>query len=97
MTRSERTDETQLPQPPYPLSPIHEVIKTFIQIHKEGKFFVAIDLITNVADQGLSEEGSLGKSAERTGGPLSDSPGAGTQRSKGLLPGYRSMPRLPII
>jgi hypothetical protein len=29
-------------------------MKTFIQIHKEGKFFVAVDLITNVADQGPS-------------------------------------------
>ncbi|MDP2767253.1 MAG: hypothetical protein Q8O41_07370 [Candidatus Methanoperedens sp.] len=31
-------------------------MKTIIQIHKEGKYFVAIDLITNVADQGLTEE-----------------------------------------
>lgn len=31
-------------------------MKTLIQIHKEGKYFVAIDLITNVADQGLTEE-----------------------------------------
>jgi predicted RNase H-like HicB family nuclease len=30
-------------------------MKTLIQIHKEGKYFVAIDLITNVADQGLTE------------------------------------------
>jgi len=34
-------------------------MKTLIQIHKEGKFFVAVDLITNVADQGLSEEEAL--------------------------------------
>ena len=34
-------------------------MKTLIQIHKEGKFFVAADLITNVADQGLSEEEAL--------------------------------------
>ncbi len=31
-------------------------MKTIIQIHKEGKYFVAVDLITNVADQGLTEE-----------------------------------------
>ncbi len=30
-------------------------MKTLIQTYKEGKFFVAIDLITNVADQGLTE------------------------------------------
>ncbi len=34
-------------------------MKTLIQIHKEGKFFVAVDLITNVADQSLSEEEAL--------------------------------------
>ena len=34
-------------------------MKTLIQIYKEGKFFVAVDLITNVADQGLSEEEAL--------------------------------------
>ena len=31
-------------------------MKTIIQIHKEGKYFVAVDLITNVADQGFTEE-----------------------------------------
>lgn len=31
-------------------------MKTLVQIHREGKFFVAVDLITNVADQGLTEE-----------------------------------------
>jgi predicted RNase H-like HicB family nuclease len=31
-------------------------MKTIIQIHKEDRYFVAADLITNVADQGLSEE-----------------------------------------
>ena len=31
-------------------------MKTIIQIHKEEKYFVAVDLITNVADQGLTEE-----------------------------------------
>jgi hypothetical protein len=30
-------------------------MKTRIQIHKEGKYFVAIDLITNVADQGITK------------------------------------------
>lgn len=30
-------------------------MKAPFQIHKEGKYFVAIDLITNVADQGLTE------------------------------------------
>ncbi len=31
-------------------------MKTLIEVHKEGKFFVAVDLLTNVADQGSSEE-----------------------------------------
>lgn len=31
-------------------------MKTIIQIHKEGKYFVAEDLVTQVADQGLTEE-----------------------------------------
>ncbi len=31
-------------------------MKTIIQIHEEDKYFVAVDLITNVADQGLTEE-----------------------------------------
>ena len=30
-------------------------MKTIIQLHKEGKYFIATDLITNVADQGLTE------------------------------------------
>jgi predicted RNase H-like HicB family nuclease len=30
-------------------------MKTRIQTHKEGKYFIAIDLITNIADQGLTE------------------------------------------
>ena len=30
-------------------------MKTIIQIHKEDKYFVAVDLITNLADQGLTE------------------------------------------
>ncbi len=31
-------------------------MKTIIQIHREDKYFVAADLIANVADQGLTEE-----------------------------------------
>ena len=31
-------------------------MKTIIQIYREDKYFVAVDLITNVADQGLTEE-----------------------------------------
>ena len=31
-------------------------MKTLIEVHKEGKYFIAVDLLTNVADQGLSEE-----------------------------------------
>ena len=31
-------------------------MKTLIEVHQEGKFFVAVDLLTNVADQGVSEE-----------------------------------------
>ena len=31
-------------------------MRTIIQIHKEDKYFVAVDLVTNVADQGLTEE-----------------------------------------
>ena len=34
-------------------------MKTIIQIHKEGKYFVAADLVTNVADQGLTEGEAL--------------------------------------
>lgn len=34
-------------------------MKTIIQIHKEGIYFVVSDLITNVADQGLTEEEAL--------------------------------------
>lgn len=34
------------------------IMKTF-QIHKEGKYFVAVDVITNVADQGLTEEEAI--------------------------------------
>jgi predicted RNase H-like HicB family nuclease len=31
-------------------------MKTLIEVHREGKYFVAVDLLTNVANQGLSEE-----------------------------------------
>lgn len=31
-------------------------MKTLIEVHKEGKYFVAVDLLTNVADQGLPEK-----------------------------------------
>jgi hypothetical protein len=34
-------------------------MKTPIQIHKEGKYFAAIDLIINVADQGLIEKDAI--------------------------------------
>ena len=34
-------------------------MKNTIQIHKEGKYFVAADQVTNVADQGLTEEEAL--------------------------------------
>ena len=34
-------------------------MKTIIQIHKEEKYFVAVDLLTNVADQGLTEEEAI--------------------------------------
>jgi predicted RNase H-like HicB family nuclease len=31
-------------------------MKTLIEVHREGKYFVAVDLLTDVADQGSSEE-----------------------------------------
>ena len=34
-------------------------MKTIIQVHKEGKWYIAVDLITNVADQGLTEQEAL--------------------------------------
>jgi predicted RNase H-like HicB family nuclease len=36
-----------------------EILKTIIQVHEEGKYFVAVDLATNVADQGLTEEKAI--------------------------------------
>jgi predicted RNase H-like HicB family nuclease len=32
------------------------IMKTIIQVHKDGKFYVATDLNTNVADQGATEK-----------------------------------------
>ena len=34
-------------------------MKTTIQIYKEGKYFVAVDISTNVVDQGLTEEEAI--------------------------------------
>jgi predicted RNase H-like HicB family nuclease len=34
-------------------------MKLPVEVHKEGKYFVAVDLLTNVADQGSSEEEAL--------------------------------------
>ena len=34
-------------------------MKTLIQVHKEGKWYVAIDMVTNVADQGLTEDEAI--------------------------------------
>jgi predicted RNase H-like HicB family nuclease len=34
-------------------------MKTIIQVHKTGRFYVATDLITNVADQGATEKQAL--------------------------------------
>jgi hypothetical protein len=31
-------------------------MKTLIEVHREGNYFVADDLLTNVADEGLSED-----------------------------------------
>lgn len=31
-------------------------MKTLIEVHQEGRYFVAVDLLTNVADQGLTED-----------------------------------------
>jgi len=31
-------------------------MKALIEVHREGKYFVAVDLLTNVADQGVTEE-----------------------------------------
>ncbi|MHC1566499.1 MAG: hypothetical protein ACXQTD_01890 [Candidatus Syntropharchaeia archaeon] len=34
-------------------------MKTIIQTYKDDKYFVAVDLVTNVADQGLTEEEAI--------------------------------------
>ena len=34
-------------------------MKTLIEVHREGNYFVAIDLLTNVADQGDTEHEAL--------------------------------------
>jgi predicted RNase H-like HicB family nuclease len=34
-------------------------MKTIILIHKDGQYYVAVDLVTNVADQGLTEEAAV--------------------------------------
>ena len=31
----------------------YQSMKTLIEVHREGNYFVAIDLLTNVADRGL--------------------------------------------
>ena len=38
---------------------IDDDMKALIQTHKEGKYFVAEDIITNIADQGLTEEEAI--------------------------------------
>jgi predicted RNase H-like HicB family nuclease len=64
-TRSLRGIRSDLKKPIIPVS--HTIIitkpdrsylsmKTLIEVHREGKYFVAVDLLTNVADQGLSED-----------------------------------------
>ena len=34
-------------------------MKTLIEVHQEGKYFVAIDLLTNFADQSHKEQEAL--------------------------------------
>ena len=45
----------------YPPKTGHIVLsmKTLIEVHREGIYFVAIDLLTNVADQGHKEQEAL--------------------------------------
>jgi predicted RNase H-like HicB family nuclease len=38
-----------------------EALKTIISVKKEGKFYVATDLVTNVADQGSTEEEAISR------------------------------------
>ena len=35
------------------------IMKTLIDVHREGKYFVAVDLLSSLADQGLSKEEAL--------------------------------------
>jgi predicted RNase H-like HicB family nuclease len=35
------------------------IMKTLVEVHQEGRYFVAVDLLSNLADQGLSEEEAL--------------------------------------
>ena len=34
-------------------------MKTIISVQKEGKFYIATDLVTNVADQGFTEKEAI--------------------------------------
>jgi hypothetical protein len=38
-----------------------EALKNMIVVHREEKYFVAIDLITKVADQGATEEEAIAR------------------------------------
>ena len=38
-----------------------EALKAVISVKKEGKFYVATDLVTNVADQGSSEKEAISR------------------------------------
>ena len=38
-----------------------EALKTIISVHKEGKFFVATDLVTHAADQGKTEKEAIAR------------------------------------
>jgi len=41
------------------LSIIGDKLKAVISVQKEGKYYIATDLVTNVADQGLTEEEAI--------------------------------------
>jgi len=38
---------------------VGEALKAVISVQKEGKFYVATDLVTNVADQGKTEDEAI--------------------------------------
>ena len=40
---------------------IGEALKTIISVQKDGKFYVATDLVTNVADQGSTEDEAIAR------------------------------------